>query len=54
MRVESKQELVDRIYQYCDEVNAATVQYHWAYIIDEISIEEVADSEIDPELILIG
>lgn len=54
MRVESKQELVDRIYQYCDEVNAAPVQYHWTYKMDEISIEEVADSEIDPELTLIG
>ena len=29
MRVESKQELVDRIYKYCEEVNAAPVQYHW-------------------------
>lgn len=54
IRVENKQELVDRIYQYCDEVNAHPVQYHWTYKMDEISIEEVADAEIDPELQLIG
>lgn len=28
IRVESKQELVDRIYKYCDEVNKASVVYH--------------------------
>ena len=54
MRVESKQELVDRIYKYCEEVNAAPVQYHWTYKMDDISVEEVADAEIDPELSLIG
>ena len=54
MRVESKQELIDRIYQYCDEVNAHPVQYHWTYKMDEISIEEAADADIDPELQLIG
>lgn len=54
MRVENKQELIDRIYQYCDEVNAHPVQYHWTYRMDEISIEKVADAEIDPELQLIG
>lgn len=26
---ESKQKLVDRIYKYCDEVNKASVVYHW-------------------------
>ena len=54
IRVESKQELIDRIYRYCDEVNAHPVQYHWTYKMDEISIEEAADTEIDPELQLIG
>ena len=38
IRVESKQELIDRIYRYCDEVNAHPVQYHWTYKMDEISI----------------
>ena len=54
IRVESKQELIDCIYRYCDEVNAHPVQYHWTYKMDEISIEEAADTEIDPELQLIG
>ena len=54
MRVESKEELIDRIYKYCDEVNAHPVQYHWTYKMDEISIEEAADADIDPELQLIG
>ncbi len=54
IRVESKQELIDRIYKYCDEVNAHPVQYHWTYKMDEISIEEAAEAEVDPELQLIG
>lgn len=53
IRVESKQELVDRIYKYCDEVNAVPVRYHWTYKMDEISIEDAVDNEIDPELHLI-
>lgn len=31
IRVSSKQELVDRIYQYFDEVNETPVVYHWKY-----------------------
>lgn len=35
IRVSSKQELVDRIYQYFDEVNETSVVYHWKYRMDE-------------------
>lgn len=42
IRVNSKQELADRIYQYFDEVNREPVVYHWKYKMDEISEDEVA------------
>lgn len=35
IRVSSKQELVDRIYQYFDEVNETPVVYHWKYRMNE-------------------
>ena len=35
IRVSSKQELVNRIYQYFDEVNETPVVYHWKYRMDE-------------------
>jgi transposase len=38
IRVATKQELVQRIYQYIDEVNAAPVVYHWKCKIDEIEL----------------
>ena len=41
IRVDSKQELIDRIYQYFDEVNEEPVIYHWKYKMDEISEEEI-------------
>lgn len=41
IRVQSKQELEDRIYLYFDEVNKELVVYHWTYRHDEISQEEV-------------
>ena len=31
IRVNTKQELEDRIYKYFDEVNADPVVYHWTY-----------------------
>lgn len=40
IRVQSKQELEDRIYLYFDEVNREPVVYHWSYKLDEISMEE--------------
>ena len=36
IRVHSKPELVERIYRYLDEVNAAPVVYHWKYKMDDI------------------
>ena len=38
IRVQTKQELVDRIYQYMDEVNAAPVVPRWKYKMDEIKV----------------
>jgi len=40
IRVNSKEELSKRIYQYFDEVNAEPVVFHWRYKLDEISEEE--------------
>jgi transposase len=37
IRVSSKQELVDRIYKYFDEVNETPVVYHWKYKMDEFN-----------------
>jgi transposase len=36
IRVKSKEELVQRIYQYMDEVNAQPVVYRWKYKIDDL------------------
>ena len=35
IRVKSKEELAERIYQYFDEVNAEPVVFHWTYKLDE-------------------
>ena len=35
IRVKTKQELIDRIYLYFDEVNKEPVVYHWTYKMDE-------------------
>jgi len=40
IRVSTKQELIDRIYKYFDEINEDPVIYHWRYRMDEISQEE--------------
>lgn len=50
IRVDSKQEFVERIYKYCDEVNAQPVVYHWTYKTDDITAEDVAESDIDPDI----
>jgi transposase len=36
IRVESKEELVSRIYRYFDEINEVPVVYHWKYNLNEI------------------
>ena len=42
IRVSSKKELADRIYQYFDEINEEPVVFHWKYKMDEISIAKCA------------
>ena len=42
IRVNTKQELEERIYQYFEEVNREPVVYHWKYKMDEISEAEVS------------
>lgn len=42
IRVNSKQELVDRIFQYFDEINKEPVVYHWKYKMDDIEETESA------------
>lgn len=44
IRVNSKEELKSRIYQYFEEVNQEPVIYHWTYKLDEISDAEVTNS----------
>ena len=41
IRVSSKEELSERIYQYFDEINTAPVVYHWTYKMNETGDEEV-------------
>ena len=38
IRVETKDELVQRIYQYMDEINAQPVIYRWKYKMDEVAV----------------
>jgi transposase len=38
IRVKTKEELVQRIYQYMDEVNSQPVDYRWKYKMDEIVV----------------
>ena len=40
IRVKTKEELVERIYKYFEEVNADPVVYHWKYKLDEIDPNE--------------
>ena len=44
IRVNSKEELETRIYQYFEEVNQEPVIYHWTYKLDEVSDTEVKNS----------
>ena len=41
IRVNSKEELSERIYRYFDEINADPIVYHWTYKMDEIDPESV-------------
>lgn len=48
IRVKTKEELVERIYKYFDEVNADPVVYHWKYKLDEIDSKEKVQVETLP------
>lgn len=41
IRVSTKQELVDRIYRYFDEVNEVPVVYHWKYKMDDFGSKSI-------------
>jgi len=41
IRVASKEELVNRIYKYFDEVNGVPVVYHWKYKMDDLGQEPI-------------
>ncbi len=40
IRVNSKEELSERIYRYFDEVNEESVVIHWKYNLDDIDVSE--------------
>ena len=40
VRVKSKEELVQRIYLYFDEINAEPVVFHWTWHLDDIDPSE--------------
>ena len=46
IRVDSKQELEDRIYLYFEEVNREPVVYHWSYKLDDISVVEAQETGV--------
>lgn len=41
IRVKSKEELIERIYKYFDEINTEPVIYHWKYKMDELSQDDI-------------
>lgn len=43
IRVSSKQELVDRIYKYFDEVNETPIVYHWKYRMEDFEPNGLAN-----------
>lgn len=43
IRVSSKQELIDRIYKYFDEVNEIPVVYHWKYHMEDFEPNGLAN-----------
>ena len=43
IRVSSKQELIDRIYKYFDEVNEIPVVYHWKYHMEDFGSNGLAN-----------
>lgn len=51
IRVESKDELKERIYQYFDEINAVPVPYKWKYKMETINLEEENIDDIVYEVV---
>lgn len=51
IRVKTKQELEERIYQYFEEVNREPVVYHWKYKMDEISEAEASSIQYSSYLL---
>ena len=45
IRVQTKDELVQRIYKYFDEINEIPVVYHWTWKLDDIDGNEEATFE---------
>ena len=45
IRVSSKEELTERIYQYFDEVNEVPIVFRWSYKMDEITTDDYADQK---------
>ena len=48
IRVKTKEELIQRIYQYFTEVNEEPVVYHWKYKLEEIDPDEKVQVETLP------
>ena len=48
IRVKTKEELIQRIYQYFTEVNTEPVVYHWKYKLEEIDSNEEVQVETLP------
>jgi transposase len=44
IRVSTKEELVERIYKYFEEINEMPVVFRWTYKMDEIKLESTGDS----------
>lgn len=48
IRVKTKEELIERIYRYFDEVNEEPIVYHWKYKLEEIDPNESVQVETLP------
>ncbi len=51
IRVENKEELTHRIYQYFDEINQIPVPYRWSYQLDDIDLTKEDVSQIVYEVV---
>lgn len=45
IRVKSKEELIERIYTYFDEINAKPVVFHWTWHLDDVDSTEAVKVE---------